>query len=250
LEQAKELTAVQLEKAQLDLKRTTILAPVDGVIVREWVEQDAYVQKGAALVTIEDTSSVEVKCNLRMEELYWLWNQDESRSVSTVRDPRSDYQIPKTPVTVVYRLAGQDFTWSGVLTRFDGIGLDEQTRTVPCRAVVENPRTVNTSSAQGVAQRPAGPPALVRGMYVTVRIHVGSQARLLEVPEIAVRPGNVIWLVRNGKLDIQPVSIARLRGKDAIIHADGSDLVAGDNIVISPLAVAESGMPVQQQAIP
>jgi hypothetical protein len=151
----------------------------------------------------------------------------------------------------VYRLAGHDFTWSGVLTRFDGIGLDEQTRTVPCRAVVENPRTVNASSShRGIAAPAAGPPALVRGMYVTVRIHAGPQARLLEVPEIAVRPGNVIWLVRNGKLDIQPVSIARLRGKDAIIHADGSDLVAGDNIVISPLAVAESGMPVQQQAIP
>jgi RND family efflux transporter MFP subunit len=251
LEQAKELVSVQLEKAQLDQRRTKIVAPVDGVIVREWLEQDAYVQKGAGLVTIEDTSAAEVKCNLRMEELNWLWRQASADfSVTSATVPGHDYQLPQTPVTVTYRLAGRDFAWNGVLARFDGIRLDEQTRTVPCRVVVPNPRDMRIVDASADAEPAIGPPALVRGMYVTVKVHAKPQTRLLQIPETAVRPGNVVWLMRDGKLDIQPVHVAQVVDRDVIIRADGSRLSAGDKVVVSPLVSAEAGMAVREQAIP
>ena len=36
------------------------------------------------------------------------------------------------PVTVNFNLAGNTYTWRGTLSRVDGSGLDERTRTVPC----------------------------------------------------------------------------------------------------------------------
>ena len=85
LESAEKLGKTQLEKAELDLARTNVVAPIDGVIVREMVEEDTFVQKGTSLVKLEDTSAVEVRCNLRMDQLLWLWNQ-ESGEVPTAAD--------------------------------------------------------------------------------------------------------------------------------------------------------------------
>ncbi|MFH1265708.1 MAG: HlyD family efflux transporter periplasmic adaptor subunit, partial [Planctomycetota bacterium] len=139
---AKEHAAVLLEKAELDLERTELYSPddADGVIVSDLVEKGDYVRKGTPLVTFEDTSKVEVKCNLRVDELYWLWNEmgDTLEDESNVTG--AAYQVPQASAAVVYRIEDQAYEWTGVLSRYDGIGLDETTRTVPCRVVVDDPR--------------------------------------------------------------------------------------------------------------
>jgi RND family efflux transporter MFP subunit len=240
----------QKKKADLDLARTEIRCPddTDGVIVSDLVEKDDYVRKGSPLVTIEDTSKVEVKCSLRVDELYWLWSQSglgpgETRDASL----RLDYQIPRAPVTVVYRLAGRDYEWQGELSRYEGTGLDESTRTVPCRVVVANPRDVRVAGADVRGAPSAGPPALLRGMFVTIRIHAEPQADLLQIPEAAVRPGNRVWVVRDGKLAALGVRTVRVAGPVAILLA--GDLSAGDRVVVTPLASPEDGMAVREKAL-
>lgn len=199
LKHAQEFLSLQVEKAQHDLDRTTIVSPVDGVIVRDSVEKDDYVNVGTPLATVEDTSAVEVKCNLQMDELYWIWDQEGASAGEVVDvDPGEGYQLPPTPAKVRYRLREQDYLWKAELSRIDGVGLDERTRTVPCRVVVANPREVYTVGEDG-RERPAegGPPALVRGMYVDVEIAVTPKSRLFQVPESALRPGqkhHVIWV--------------------------------------------------------
>jgi len=94
LEGARELVAADLERAALDLERTEITAPVDGVVVSDFVEQDSYLQPGTPLLTIEDTSAVEVACHLRSDQLYWLWRQTLTQS----DEPQHGYEIPRTPV--------------------------------------------------------------------------------------------------------------------------------------------------------
>jgi multidrug efflux pump subunit AcrA (membrane-fusion protein) len=241
----------QLERTMLDLARTEIVAPIEGVVVNDSVEQGDFVRRGTPLVTIEDTSKAEVKCSLRMDELYWLWNQAGSgNGDSADQTPQADYQIPQAPVTVVYRLGGRDFQWNGVLSRYDGIGLDETTRTVPCRAVVNAPRgrTAPPNGPPGPADQSTGPPALVRGMYVTVRIHADPNADLLEVPEAAVRPGSKVWAVRGGKLAIVDVHVVRVAHQRAILGV--GEVKAGEKVVVTPLAVAEDGMAVGEKSDP
>ena len=120
LEKAKMLVETQLERANLDLDRTTVIAPISGVIVEDLVEQDDYVQKGAVLVRIEDTSKAEIQCKLEMQDLYWIWaNQVESGSEAS---PGKPFQLPRAErVLVKYRLVGlkdQEYTWKGRLDRF------------------------------------------------------------------------------------------------------------------------------------
>lgn len=255
LQAAKERAAALLEKAKLDLARTEIRTPEDteGVVISDLVERGDYVRKGTPLVVIEDTSKVEVRCSLRVDELYWLWNQTaRAADEAEQRSPDVDYQIPRTPageltpVTVVYSLDGQEYRWGGVLSRYEGIGLNEATRTVPCRVTVESPRAVCVSGPGAPLGACTGPPALVRGMYVTVKIHAEPRAKLLRIPEAAVRPGNRVWAVRNKKLAIIDVRVVRVADEVAIIRA--GKLEAGDRVVVTPLAVAENGMAIREEA--
>ena len=249
LTSATKLIDIQLKQAELDLARTTITSPIDGMVVVESVEEDSYVQKGTPLVTIEETSAVEVRCNLRMDELCWIWSQVEGReSPEPDTSAQLEYQIPETPVTVSYRLAGQEYTWDGVLWRYDGIGLDERTRTVPCRVLVNAPRDVSVRTPVGRMEPSGGPPALVRGMFVNMEIHTQPKTDLLKVPEVAVQPGNRVWRVRDSRLHTVDVHVVEIDGGSAVLRVDANLLSAGDAVVVSPLAEAIDGMIVRQRS--
>lgn len=239
LETSKKLAAIQLEQAQLDLSRTEIVAPVDGVIVSEMVEAGSYVQRGTTLLTFEDTRQVEVQCKLTMDELYRIWQS------TAVAD--GEYDLPDTPVRVTYELAERVFQWDGVLSRYDGLGLDERTRTVPCRVVVSEPRNVREND-DSLTEAKMGPPALVRGMFVQVQIRTTPASSIVRIPETAVRPGRKVWLARDGELSIHTVAIAGVSGDDLLVDAEASGIHAGDRAVISPLADPEAGMSVQESA--
>lgn len=243
LSSAKSLARTQLAKAELDLERTQIKAPISGMIITDLVEEGDYVQKGTPLVTLEDTSKVEVRCNLEMRDLFWVWGQ---RDTGSGKASSAWFQLPaKKDVDVIYTLAGlreRSYHWKGRLDRFEGFGLDEKTRTVPCRVVVDQPRRAGRT----------GPPVLLPGMFVTVEIPVEPELRLLEIPARALRPGNVVWRIREGKLTLIDVELVRLtdgpsgRGDHesrAIIHIeDESALRAGDAVAVTPLLFVKSGM--------
>jgi hypothetical protein len=82
-------------------------------------------------------------------------------------------------------------------------------------------------------------------MYVSLEFHVVPRVSVLKVPESAVRPGDVLWLVRDGKLFRQTVKVARVVNGLALIPAASSGLKVGDLVVTSPLATELSGQPVR-----
>jgi hypothetical protein len=53
--------------------------------------------------------------------------------------------------------------------------------------------------------------------------------------------------MRDGKLKIQPIKIARRTKELVLIHSDEGGIQAGDRVITSPLAVAEDGMDLQEQ---
>lgn len=253
--QAQTLTELKKKKAKYDLERTSIAAPVNGVIVQDSVEQGDYVTIGTPLLTIEDTTTIEVKCNLQMDELYWVWDQAAAdNSDRGISDSGEDYQIRPTRATVVYRLEGREYVWDGELWRIDGVGLDEKTRTVPCRVIVRDPQSVWIMRGGQRRRATGGPPALVRGMYVDVVVHTKPSQSLLQIPQRAVRPGEEIWLARpltsderkaatgeateaTHALEIVKVDVIESTGDRAIVRSDAKELSAGDLVVVSPLAL-------------
>lgn len=239
LVEAQSLTATMLEKANLDLSRTRIVSPVDGIVVEDKVEQDSFVPKGAALVTIEDTTATEVKTSLKMDEVARVWGG---------RTGAGD-GVPGVPATVVFAIGDRRYEWDGVLSRQEGRGLDEKTRTLPCRVRVPEPTKVRALDRYGAAMPapPADAPrSLLRGMFVQVRLHVGVEQPLVAVPQEAVRPTGDLFVMRDGRLAIvRPTPFHAVGGR---IVYDGltSGLSAGDRVVVSQIANPRQGMELRE----
>jgi len=259
---AKSQVEVSLKKAELDLSRTEIRAPSDGVVISDLVEQDSYVRKGTVVLTFEDTSVAQVKCNLTTRQVAWLWALVQGTSLQSAQQRAAAYQIPRLPVEVEYNLDNQVFVWNGVLDGYEGIGVDDRTRMVPCRVLVDRPTAVSTKVAGGklsesLVDIPRRPPALVRGMYVTVKIHVDPGSVVLRIPERAVQPGGMVGRIRDGKLKMVPVELTEVIPEGALVIAPPDVLREGDAVAVSPtpfvennpLAVSGDGLPVEEQPV-
>lgn len=242
LESAEQLAKVQLEAAENNLRRTKITAPMDGVIVSEQAELNTFVARGSPVVTLEDTSKVEVAASLRTDQLYWVLNQNRSEDLVLAQPDGTEvrgYQLPPTPVQVRYQLSGRDdltYQWRGQLIGYDGIGLDEATRTVPVRIVVDHPqqfvvqrngKVIGTHDENSVA----GPTTLVRGMFVNLSLELTPTMDLVVLPSESLKPGNRVWQfipdasVLDVSLDLdavvsQPGVTAKMQNDETPIEVD------------------------------
>jgi RND family efflux transporter MFP subunit len=233
-----KLAKLMQQSAQLDLDHTVVAAPFDGLITAEQIEVGAYVQAGDALFAIEESSAVEVKCHLRTDDLFWLWAQDAAR---TDDSGKSAYEVPRANVRVAYRLAGQKFLWQGQLSRYEGAGVDERTRTVPCRVNIRDRRQ---------AVEAVNPPTLMRGMFVTVVIPVAPGVEMLKIPERALQPNGQVWAIEDERLRVHAVTPARSLDDGILIRADQATLKSDDRVVVSRLITAHDGMQVRERAAP
>jgi multidrug efflux pump subunit AcrA (membrane-fusion protein) len=240
LTEAKSLAATMLEKARLDLARTTITAPMDGLIVEDKVEEGSFVAKGAPLVTIEDTGVAEVRTSLEMDDVARIWGGRKA-------DPAADREALDTRATVTFSIGDAAFEWSGVLSRQQGRGLDEKTRTLPCRVIVADPGAVRALDRYGAAipSLPAtAPRSLMRGMFVQVHVHVDSPEPLVSIPEEAQRPNGEVWVMRDGRLEIlKPRPVQAVDGR-LVFESKESGLQPGDRVVVSQIAAPRDGMAV------
>lgn len=253
---ALEVARARLKSAQRDKKRSTVLAPATGIIVEDNVEVNAYVQTGATLLVIEDTTFVEVRSYLTLEQMAWLWRDERAKSDQDV-DPTDDatpaerlarthgvdYELPPIPVTISFDLAGRTYEWDAHFCRYDGLGLDERTRTVPCRINVPEPREVRVDGT--TARAGHGPRALMRGMYVDVRAEVHPTTPLLCIPERAVKPGGHVWRMVKSQPTPAPASVDDPRyeiGKTYVFvvegRTDGTVWGTGDYTADSSIATA------------
>lgn len=205
---SEQLAETQLKKARNDLKRTEIRAPISGVIVNEKVDLHSFVARGTTLVTIDDTSKAEVATSLRMDQLYWVLNQateapnkaSEEKSDSPNSEAKTGegtdsrgYSLPETKAIIEYELAGREgvkYYWNAKLMSYDGIGLNSTTRTVPVRVVVDAPN--QHVDAEGSPREVTGATALVRGMYVRVKLLLAPRPEWMVIPARGLQVDNRI----------------------------------------------------------
>ncbi len=234
----RELNSARIEQARDDKAKTLIMAPFDGMISEEGVEQGDFAQVGQMLVKIEDTSAMEVKCNLRTTDLFWLRASSAPSTNEQVQTGEWYHEIPHALADVVYQIAGNSYLWKGELSRYEGVGIDQDTRTVPCRVEVSEPlRHTNDG----------GPRSLVRGMFVDVILKARPQVPLLEIPHAALRPQNQVWTVNDGQLHMHEVQVAKILPDVVLVHSETDGLRAGDQVVISPLSNGYDGMQVREK---
>ncbi len=250
------LAEAQLGRAEEDLKRTEVKSPLDGMVITDKFELNDFVKRGDQLLKINDTRHLEVTTSLTVDELYWVWMDSGLLTNAGEKTLKERMELPQKEVEVIFDLQGTEYRWKGILSRYDGTGLDAQTRTVPCRVLIENPTDVRMSKAaeKSEAEREAGDsgdpairlPSMYAGMYLTIRIGVKSPVALLEIPAVALRPGDEVWLVKEGKLRIEKPEVMRRDRKRIYLRQRPEGIRAGDHIVTSPLSFVRDDLPVQE----
>lgn len=265
LEAAERLATTQLETAKINLQRCEVRSVADGVIVREDAELNSFIQRGSPIVTLEDVSKAEVAVNLRMDQLYWVLdqNRDSRFGTATVGDlvepaadapadassGRAGYSIPPTPAVIEYEVSGmggRTYRWNGTLVRYDGIGLDSRSRTVPVKIEVEQPNRL--LQPDGGEAQAASPSALVRGMYVSVRLLIKPQTPLVAIPSDAIRPGNRVWQFEADPSVVADPPAAATAGDNATAGDLAAKDAATDEAPTDEAAAADQ--PAQPAAVP
>ena len=230
-----------LETAQLNLLRTEVHAPISGIITEDSFEVSSYIQKGANVARILDTSQLEIQSSLYMKQIQWIWRQTEDST---------GYVFAPTPVTIRFETDGERWEWNGELKTLDGGIMNPITRMVPCRVRVDNPqdgkRLTHLAGTSGASA--AVPPTLFAGMYVTIIVHSKPEIPLYRIPERALLPGNRIWTVVDGKLRQHSIRIATTTPEGVLFYADSDSIRPNDLVVVSPLTSPSEGSPVQTVA--
>ena len=245
------LSETRVEAAQTNLQRATVVAPDDGIIVSESVQEGDFVTMGSPLFTFEDTRQSEVICNLSTRDLAWIRENstlsDDAKQQIEQNQSLAAYYLPKTDVSI-FEPDKENVVWDGTLERFDGIGRDSLSRTIPTLIKVADP----------VIQEGNDIHALVRGMFVKCQIKVQVSAgdadrQFLAFPAVALRPGNFVWTVNDNRLTKIPVAVVdrtevrvgdQLQ-KTIVIRKTETSLQPGQQIVVSPIPRATEGLKVQ-----
>lgn len=206
----------ELRRAELSLERTEIHAPFNGRVSWESVDRGQVVSAGQSLATLYGTDAAEVVVPLQPEDLAWFDVPGFTKG-----------EGPGAGAVVRGRIAGEERSWQGRVLRSEG-RLDETTRMLGVVVGVDRPYATR--------------PPLAVGMFVRVDILGKSPADAVRIPRAALRQGDVVWVVKDGRLRFRPVTVARTQGEEILVS---SGLGEGELVAVSRLDTATDAMSVR-----
>ena len=207
-----------LELAKLNLSRTRVAAPFNGLVLNKYVDKGAFVAPQEKLADLVGTDEYWVQVSLLLDRLQW------------VKIPKSGNETG-SPARIFYR---QNSVRAGHVIRLLG-DLTKEGRMA--RLLVSVPDPFGLSGKEGDRQ------PLIIGEYVRVEIDGEELQDVFSIPRTALRNDKEIWIVTgDGKLAIRPVDII-WREETHVLVRDG--LQDGDLLIVSNLAVPVDGMAVR-----
>lgn len=219
-----------LADAKLRLNRTRVRAPFGAVVRDEAAAVGQLVQSGERLGSLVARGAYEVRVSL---------TADEAALIPALLTPSSG----RVAASVTMQYGGMTYRWPAFVDRANAI-LDPATRNIEVYVRVPSPlnggRVVDAGSD---SSSNGGAPPLLLGAFVDVEITGAALDSYAEVPARAVRPGNEIWVVRGGKLEILKVRL--IQRSDEVAYIVLPSLAKGGQLVISSLTAPIEGMPVR-----
>ena len=85
-------------------------------------------------------------------------------------------------------------------------------------------------------------PSLIIGSFVECRIQGRPIENVVRLPRDFVRKGDTVWVMRDGQLTVQPVTIVF---QDAEFAYVSEGLAADDQVVTTSLATVRDGIPLR-----
>ena len=195
-----------LRVAQARLDNATLEAPVEGVLIARKVERGAVVQPGKVLMVLSPRGPTQLVVQVDEKNLPLVALGQEAL-VSADAYPQQRFAA-----TVAYINPGIDATRGSIEVKLD----------------VTSP-----------------PPYLLQDMTVSVDIQCARRSQVLTMPADALRPGDWVFAVRDGRLVRQPVKLGA-RGDGRVEVVEG--LAEGERVLPANHGTAKEGARVRAAA--
>ena len=232
-EAALRAAEARLMGAQLNLERTVIKAPFDGMVLSQSIDVGQVVTPTQTIASIYSTDVVEVRLPIKTAELeYFYLGENGSGSA---QNPR---------VRLYGDLGTKTYQWEGEIVRSEG-AFDPTTRMLFLVAQVEAP-------FQATQQRPA----LRVGQFLSARIEGQQLNDVFVIPRQAVSQNNMVSVVDEGVLRKRPITPLWTDDKNVIVSASNSQvtgnasnmLTPNDQLILTPTANIPDGTKVKSLA--
>ncbi len=213
-----EAARAGLDRAKLQLARTSLYAPFSGRVTERRVDQGEFVSAGTALGEIYSTAIMDVRLPM---------SDDDLRRAGLRLGFQASTNTPAIPVRLSATVAGIDSEWTGSIVRTDS-RFDSQTRVLYAYAEVKKPFGKHY------------PMPLAPGLYVKAEIEGQSLSNMLIIPRAALRGEDRVYVAtKENTLTIKTVDVVSSDITRVIIR---SGLNLGDAVITSPVRGVSEGM--------
>ncbi len=213
-----------LERARLDLGRTSIKAPFNAVVQSKHVDIGTQASQQTQLAALVGTDEYWVRVSVPVDRLGWITVPSvhgEKGSMARVVHAVGVEKPIERPGSVV-RMLGE---------------LEPEGRMAGVLVSVKDPL--------GLKGGGEAPPLLI-GAYVRVEIAGRELRDVFAIPRSALRDGSSVWIMGDDDaLEIRAVDVV-WRGRDRLFIRNS--LKDGDRIVLSNIAAPVAGIPLRDEA--
>ncbi|MGS2723411.1 efflux RND transporter periplasmic adaptor subunit [Porticoccus sp. GXU_MW_L64] len=191
-----KVALAELQKAELDLQRTTLKAPFSGRLQEATVQLGQRIGNGAVVGSAFATDVMEVPLPLTGSQL------------ALVDVPLNAAGKAEVPVTFTVEVAGVRYQWQGHIVRTEA-SFDTQSRVVNAIAEV-----------RGAYQpRADGAPPFSPGLFVRAEILGRDFEGAIELPRAALyERSNLLTLDSNNRLQVQPIEVLQTADKTVLVR--------------------------------
>ena len=215
-----EAAEAELEQAQINLARTRVTAPFNGLVLNKYVEVGSQVSSQEKLADLVGTDAYWVQVSVPVEHLKWL-------------KIAKDYNEEGSPATIFYR--GGSVRHGRVIRLL--ADLSQEGRMARLLVEVKDPLDLQAKDGRRS-------PLLI-GEYVRVLIEGADLPDVFRIPRYALRNDSQVWIMdQEATLSIRPVETI-WRDEDFVFVRDG--LQTEDRLIISALAAPVDGMQLRME---
>jgi len=216
-EAALKSAEAELVKARLQLERTHISAPFNGIIIAKQVDRGQFVTSGSQLAEIASADEMEIRLSLPEREVVKLDQQK-------MRD-----QGLKVRLASLTGESGQ--IWEGLVVRAEG-RIDPKTRNTVVVAQLNGRQLL---AQDGVSR-------LTIGQFVRAEIAGKDFDSMYELPRVALHNGDSVYVVDpENRLRERKVTLLDINDENILV-AEGLD--AGEVVTVSPMTSGVDGIEV------
>ncbi|WP_163336348.1 efflux RND transporter periplasmic adaptor subunit [Desulfopila sp. IMCC35008] len=219
LQAASRYAESKLARARLDLERTEIKAPFNGVVSNRGVVTGARVTESTVLATLVGTDAFWLRLTLPVSQLDWVHipeNRDDQGSI-----------------VHIYPQSGKnDDTYrTGEVIRLDA-ALETQGRMARLLVEIKDPLSLSEENK--------GKPRLLLGSYVKAEIEGIPVNSGIKLNRAHLHDNDTVWLMdEDGRLEVRPVKVL-FRAQDHVILDDSIN--NGEKIITSSMSSPVPGI--------